>query len=114
MEYQIIDSLQAALDHNGKTKEQFDFETERDTDAQKAGKEIEEICKAVRNGNKEGRYYPWFWSAGSARGFSYCGYDCDRGLSIVGARHTVDCAEKAIFIGKHPAFLPIWDRHING
>lgn len=114
MEYQKIDSLQAALDHNGKTKEQFDYETERDTDAQKAGKEIEEICKAVRNGNKDGRYYPWFRSAGSARGFSCNGCYCDHVYSFVGARHTVDCAEKAIFIGKHPAFLPIWDRHING
>lgn len=110
-----IDSLQAALEYNGKTIEQFELETEHDTDAQKADKEIEEIALALREGKEltmEQRwYYPYFSrNTGSAVGFSY--HDChyDYVNACVGARRSVDTSEKAIYMGQQ--FIDIYNRSL--
>ncbi|AIM37411.1 hypothetical protein KO02_12465 [Sphingobacterium sp. ML3W] len=108
-----IDSLDAALEYNGKTKERFNWETERDTDAQKAEKEIEEIALALREGKElemgQRWYYPYFLKpTGPAVGFSSYGYLCDDGIARVGARRSVDTSEKAIYMGKK--FIDIYNR----
>ena len=113
-----IDSLQAALDYNGKTLERFNWETERGTDQQRATAELEEIALALREGKELGMgdkwYYPYFYKnvtgAGSVAGFSYCDYHCDLDCSFVGARLSVDTSDKAIYIGKK--FLSIYARHL--
>lgn len=110
-----IDSLQAALDYNGKTMERFNWETERDTDAQKAEKEIEEIALALREGKEltmdQRWYYPYFErNTGSAVGFSFNDYFFDVGCALVGARRSVDTSEKAIYMGQQ--FIAIYNRSL--
>lgn len=110
-----IDSLQAALEYNGKTIEQFELETEHDTDAQKADKEIEEISLALREGKEltmgQRWYYPYFSrNTGSAVGFSCGDYHCDLAYACVGARRSVDTSEKAIYMGKQ--FIDIYNRSL--
>lgn len=100
-----IDSLAAALQYNGKTQEQFDWETERDTEAQKAEKAIEEIASALREGKPLGMDQPWYFpyferTTGSSVGFSYDGYHFGSDFADVGARRSVDTPEKAIYMGK--------------
>lgn len=100
-----IDSLKAALEYNGKTQEQFDWETERDSEAQKAEKAIEEIATALREGKPlemdQQWYYPYFErNTGSSASFSCFGYFCGLGRASVGARRSVDTPEKAIYLGK--------------
>lgn len=111
-----IDSVEAALEYNGKTRQQFDWETERDNDAQKAGKELEEIAKALREGKplEMGHrwYYPWFNKpSGSSRSFSVCDYFCACGLAVVGARLSVDTSDKALYMGKK--FADIYTRYLS-
>ncbi len=112
-DFRNITSLEAALLFNGKTKEQFENETERDTDGQKATKELEEIALAIREGKhlsmKHRWYYPYF-ERNSVGGFSCDGYYCDCAYSYVGARLSVDSSEKAIFMGK--TFEAIYNRHL--
>lgn len=109
-----IDSLEAALKYNGKTMEQFNHETERDTDGQRAGKELEEIALALREGKEldmsQKWYYPYFRrAAGSVAGFSCGDYACD--YSTVGARICVDTTEKAVYMGKK--FTDIYTRYLS-
>src|SRR5690606_11939252 len=77
-----IKTLDDALEYNGKTREQFEYETERDTDSQRADKEIEEIAEALREGKElemgQRWYYPVFRKpTGSSCSFSYddCHFD---------------------------------------
>lgn len=100
----IVD-LPSALEYNGKTQEQFDWETERDSEAQKAEKAIEEIATALREGKPlemdQRWYYPYFErNTGSSVGFSYYDYFYDYVRAAVGARRSVDTSEKAIYMGK--------------
>lgn len=102
----IVD-LPSALEYNGKTQEQFDWETERDSEAQKAEKAIEEIATALREGKPlemdQRWYYPYFErNTGSSVSFSYHDYYYyyDYGCASVGARRSVDTPEKAIYMGK--------------
>lgn len=111
-----IDSLEAALAYNGKTIERFNWETERDTDAQKADKEIEEIALALREGKElamdQRWYYPYFKrDAGSSSSFSFCAYHYADDHAGVGARRSVDTSEKAIYMGKQ--FISIYNRSIG-
>lgn len=110
-----IKTLQDALDWKGETLEQFKFRTERDTDQQKATKELELIAEALREGEPLGEkwFYPYFVKpkAGSGSGFSFSGYGCDGDLSYVGARLCVDTSEKAIYMGKQ--FIEIYNRHLS-
>jgi len=113
-----ITTLEAALAYNGKTQERFDWETERDTDQQKATKELEEIALALREGKELEMgarwYYPWMRkpvAAGSGSRFSYDGYDYVSDDSDVGARLSVDTSEKAIYMGKQ--FPSIYTRHLS-
>lgn len=112
-----IISLPAALAYNGKTQEQFDWETERDTDQQKATKELEEIALALREGKElemgDKWYYPWMRKpvAGSGSRFSCSGYVYGHVCSNVGARLSVDTSEKAIYMGKQ--FPEIYTRHLS-
>lgn len=99
-----IKTLEDALDFNGKTKVRFQWETERDTDQQKATKEWEEIAQALRGGKElsltDKWYYPWMKrNAGSGSRFSYGDsyYELDRAL--VGARLCVDTAKNATYLG---------------
>lgn len=110
---ELIDTVEAALKYNGKTKERFEWETERDTDAQKADKELEEIALALREGKELAMGDKWFYPimrkpAGSVAGFSYVGYYCGSDYSFVGARHSVDTPAKAIYMGKK--FAEIYTR----
>lgn len=65
------------------------------------------ICKVFREGvvldwnnTSQRKYFPWMLhTAGS--GFSFFGYGCGRTSSSVGARLSVDTAEKARHIGLH-------------
>ena len=100
-----IDSLAAALEYNGKTQEQFDWETERDSEAQKAEKAIEEIATALREGKPlemdQRWYYPYFErNAGSSVSFSYSDFIYGIDVAAVGARRSVDTPEKATYMGK--------------
>ncbi|WP_286753895.1 MULTISPECIES: hypothetical protein [Sphingobacterium] len=112
-----IKTLQDALDYVGETIDQFNHRTQFDDDAQKAGKELEVIVLAVRQGNILGHnqgdkwYFPLFYSKRSASGFSFddCGYGHSR--SCVGSRLCVESAEKAEYLGKQ--FADIYDRYLN-
>ncbi|OYD44307.1 hypothetical protein CHU00_17515 [Sphingobacterium cellulitidis] len=100
-----IDSLKAALEYNGKTQEQFDWETERDSEAQKAEKAIEEIATALREGKPLEMDQPWYYpyferNTGSSASFSYHVSYYVSDLAHVGARRSVDTPEKAIYLGK--------------
>ncbi len=100
-----IDSLKAALEYNGKTQERFDWETERDSEARKAEKAIEEIATALREGKPlemdQRWYYPYFErNTGSSVSFSYYGFGYDDDDADVGARRSVDTPEKAVYMGK--------------
>jgi len=112
-----IDSLEAALDYNGETIEQFNWRTERDTDAQRADKEWEAICLALREGKELEMgaywYYPYVLKpkAGSGSGFSYYDYHYDGAYSVVGARHSLDTADKAVYAGKK--FISILTRRFS-
>lgn len=111
-----IKTLQDALDYNGKTLERFNWETERDTDQQKATKELEEIATALREGKnlemQDYWYYPYFEKpAGLGSGFSYFDYRYVFTLSSVGARLCVDTSEKATYMGKQ--FISIYNRHLS-
>lgn len=111
-----IDSLQAALDYNGKTLERFLWETERDTDQQKATKELEEIATALKEGKElemgDYWYYPYFRKpAGSGSGFSFDDCSCDHVGSAVGSRLCVDSSEKATYMGNQ--FTSIYTRHLS-
>lgn len=113
LHWKDITSFEKALEYTGETIEQFNHRTQFDTDQQRAGKEIEVIAEAIRQGQKgEYDYYPWFWSARSSRGFSFRDYDYVNSNSSVASRHTVDSAEKATFMGKQ--HINIYDRYING
>lgn len=110
-----IKTLDDALAYNDKTKEQFAWETERDSDAQKADKELEEIALALREGKPleigQRWYYPYFNKpTGSSVGFSCRVYFCDIDIAFVGARHSVDTSEKAIYMGKQ--FIDIYNRKL--
>lgn len=111
-----IKTLEDALEYNGKTVERFNYETERDTDTQRAGKELEEIAKALREGKalkmNQRWYYPWMYKpTGSAVGFSYGDSYYDLDYAFVGARLSVDTPEKAIYMGKQ--FAHIYTRHLS-
>lgn len=111
-----IITLEDALEYNGKTIAQFQKETQFDTDGQLAGKELEQIAKALREGKplKNGQrwYYPYFYKpTGSSSSFSYAGCDFDIGLARVGARLSVDTPEKAIYMGKQ--FIDIYTRYLS-
>lgn len=112
-----IDSLKAALDYNGETEEQFNWRTERDTDQQKADKEWEAICLALREGKELEMGAKWYYpyalkpTAGSGSGFSFRGFDYGFGYSTVGARHSLDTSEKAIYAGKK--FISILTRRFS-
>ncbi|MGJ1407426.1 hypothetical protein [Sphingobacterium siyangense] len=112
-----IKTLQDALDYVGETIEHFNHRTQFDDDAQKAGKELEVIVLAVRQGNTLGQkqgdewYYPLFYSKRSASGFSFCDYYCAISLSGVGSRLCVESAEKAEYLGNQ--FADIYDRYLN-
>lgn len=110
-----IKSHQDALDWKGETIEDFNWRTERDTDQQKATKELEDIADALRDGNELGSYwyYPYFKKVakpGSGVGFAYHGYYYDDDRSYVCARLCVDTADKAIYMGKQ--FESIYNRHL--
>ncbi|SMG35750.1 hypothetical protein [Sphingobacterium psychroaquaticum] len=101
----VVIDLPSALKYNGKTQEQFNWETERDTPAQKAEKALEEIALALREGKPlrmdQRWYYPYFErNTGSSVSFSYYDYYYDYVLANVGARRSVDTAEKAVYMGK--------------
>ncbi len=112
-----IKTLQDALDYIGETIDHFNHRTQFDDDAQKAGKELEVIVLAVRQGNILGRnlgdkwYFPYFNSKRSASGFSFYDYLCDLSNSYVGSRLCVESAEKAEYLGKQ--FADIYDRYLN-
>ncbi|WP_312139480.1 hypothetical protein [Sphingobacterium sp.] len=114
---EIIVDLPSALAFNGKTQEQFDWETERDTDAQRADKELEEIATALREfkplSMSERWYCPYFerQNTGSFSSFSFCAYNCDIDYAGVCARHCVDTSEKAIYMGKQ--FIKIYNRKLG-
>lgn len=110
-----IKTLEDALEYNGKTVEQFNWETERDSDAQKADKELEEIALALREGKQltigQKWYYPYFYKpTGSSSSFSCRGYCYDFDYAFVGARRSVDTSEKAIYMGKQ--FAAIYTRSL--
>lgn len=110
-----IKTLEDALEYNGKTVAQFNWETERDSDAQKADKEIEEIATALREGKTlemgQKWYYPYFYKpTGSSSSFSYDDYLCVGVGAHVGARRSVDTPEKAIYMGKQ--FASIYTRSL--
>ncbi len=110
-----IKTLEDALEYNGKTVEQFNWETERDSDAQKADKELEEIALALREGKPltigQKWYYPYFYKpTGSSSSFSYDDYGFDLDDACVGARRSVDTSEKAIYMGKQ--FAAIYTRSL--
>lgn len=112
-------SLKEALKLNGETLEQFNHRTERDTDGQKAGKELEVLSYAI-NGGKHMDYkdtsvrkwFPLFWSVGSGRGFAFDRSSFAYSFSHVSARHTVISEEASDFFGTQ--HKDIWDRYING
>ena len=112
-----IKTLQDALDYVGETTDHFNQRTQFDDDAQKAGKELEVIVLAVRQGNTLGQnqcdewYYPLFYSKRSASGFSFIDYVFDRSGSLVGSRLCVESAEKAEYLGNQ--FADIYDRYLN-
>ncbi|MBB2149154.1 hypothetical protein [Pedobacter gandavensis] len=112
-----IQTLLDALDYNGETMEQFNWRTERDTDQQKADKEWEAICLALREGKELEMGAKWYYpyalkpEAGSGSGFSYGGYGCAYVCSGVGARHSLDTSEKAIYAGKQ--FISILTRRFS-
>ena len=112
-----IKTLQDALDYVGETTDQFNRRTQFDDDAQKAGKELEVIALAIRQGNTLGRkqgdkwYFPYFNSKRSASGFSFHVFFYDRSYSFVGSRLCVESAEKAAYMGKQ--FIDIYDRYLN-
>lgn len=111
----LLDSFEAALEINGETIEEFNKRTEHDDDQERAGKELAAIYKAIRQGNEDGRYYPYFNNpnrSGSGSGFSFDAYGYVCVYSFVGARLTADTAEKATFVGKK--FTSIYQRYING
>lgn len=110
-----IKTLEDALEYNGKTVEQFNWETERDSDAQKADKELEEIALALREGKQltigQKWYYPYFYKpTGSSSSFSYHDYGYAHVNAFVGARRSVDTSEKAIYMGKQ--FAAIYTRSL--
>ncbi|MFD2599878.1 hypothetical protein ACFSQ3_13050 [Sphingobacterium corticis] len=109
-----IKTLDDALSFIGETPESFKKRTQFDDDAQKAYKELELICLAIRQGNELGDrwYYPWFNSTRTSRGFSYDDYGYDSTHSYVGSRLCVENAEKAKYIGEQ--FVEIYSRYING
>lgn len=108
-----LKTFQDALDITGETLENFEKRTEYDDDQEKAGKQLSVIYKAIREGVKTGRFYPYFYNpSGSGSGFSYCASGCDDVDSFVGARHTADTSEKAVYVGKQ--FTAIHERYING
>ncbi|HWK58137.1 MAG TPA: hypothetical protein VNQ80_12395 [Parapedobacter sp.] len=113
LHWKDIVSVEKALEYRGETIEQFNYRTQFDTDQQRAGKELEVIAEAIRQGQKgDYDYYPWFNSARSARGFSFGDYRCAYSVSCVASRLTVDSSEKATFMGK--THIGIYDRYING
>lgn len=109
-----VESLEHALELNGETLERFNWRTERDSDGEKAGKELEAIAKAINNGKvlkvEEFRYWPVFIGSGSD--FLFHHYDYVYSSSHVCARLTVNCGDAVIFFGKQ--HLAIWQRYIEG
>lgn len=116
--YTDIKTFQDALDYIGESLEDFNYRTQFDDDCQRAGKELEVIVLAVRQGNElrheedDYWYYPYFYSKRSSVGFSYRGADYDGTASFVGSRLCVESSEKAKYLGTQ--FIDIYDRHING
>ena len=112
-----IKTLQDALDYVGETIDQFNYRTQCDDDTQKAGKELEVIVLAVRQGNTLGHkrgdkwYFPYFNPKRSASGFSFDDFGCEGTGSNVGSRLCVESAEKAEYLGKQ--FTDIYDRYLN-
>jgi hypothetical protein len=112
-------SLEEALTLNGETVEQFNYRTERDSDGEKAGKELDAMSKAINGGEhmdyKDTRVPKWspvFWSVGSGSGFAFYYSHCVISNSYVGARHTVFSEEASDFFGTQHA--DTWNRYING
>lgn len=116
--YTDIKTFQDALDYIGESLENFNYRTQFDDDCQRAGKELEVIVLAVRQGNELGHeeddywYYPYFYSKRSSVGFSYDVYLCADSGSGVGSRLCVESSEKAKYLGTQ--FTDIYDRMING
>ncbi len=112
--YTDIKSLGDALAYLGETMDSFEQRTAFDDDAQKAYKELEVICQAVRQGNElsDFWYYPWFTSINSSLGFSYCDFGYGSAGAIVGSRLCTETSEKAEYVGR--TFVAIYDRYING
>ena len=107
-----IKTLDDALEYNGVSKSHFEEMTKCDTDGQRAGKELEQIAKALREGKPlrmdQEWYYPYFKrTLGS---FSFCTYCCHDGAGI-GARLSVDSSDKAIYMGKQ--FVDIYNRYLT-
>ncbi|WP_133228478.1 hypothetical protein [Sphingobacterium corticibacter] len=112
--YTDIKTLEDALAYLGETTASFEQRTAFDDDAQKAYKELEVICQAVRQGNELGEfwYYPWFTSIHSSLGFSYCDFGYGSAGAFVGSRLCIETSEKAAYIGRQ--FIDIYYRYING
>ncbi len=116
--YTDIKTLQDALNYIGESEESFNHRTQFDDDVQRAGKELEVIFEAIRQGNELGNnkgdywYYPWFNAARSSSGFSFTVYRCVYSTSGVGSRLCVENDEKAEYIGRQ--FIDIYNRYING
>lgn len=75
MEFVNAMSLEEALTLNGETVEQFNYRTERDSDGEKAGKELAAISKAINGGKHmdytdtdEEKWLPVFRAVGSGVG----------------------------------------------
>lgn len=118
LHWKDIVSLEKALEYTGESIQHFNYRTQFDTDQQRAGKELEVIAEAIRQGNELGQeegdcwYYPWFNAARSARGFSFDGDDHDNSSSLVAARLCVETPEKATFMGKQ--HIDTYNRYVNG
>ncbi len=112
--YTDIKTLADALAYLGETTASFEQRTTFDDDAQKAYKELEVICQAIRQGNELGEfwYYPWFTSVHSSLGFSYCDFGYGSAGAFVGSRLCTETSEKATYVGRQ--FIDIFDRFING
>lgn len=112
-------SLEEALKINGETVEQFNWRTERDSDGERAGKELDAIAKGMNNGKhldykdtSVWKCFPVFRAVGSGSGFVFNDFAHARSFSYVGARHLVINGDAAEFFGTQ--HRETWNRYING
>lgn len=109
-----IKSLQAALDYNGETLEQFEHRTQFDTPGQKAGKALEVIALALNKGKRlkitDRWYYPFFERVSSGNGLLYYDFTIDMAIAASGSRLCVRRRETAIHFGKQ--FIELWSTYL--